>query len=157
MIKVEIPGRQALELKYLVLDYNGTLATDGLILQGVAERLVHLSTKTKIYILTADTFGTVRKMCEGLPVEIVVLQKADDGSSEKLEFVRQLGSEHTVAIGNGFNDHKMLQEAALGILIIGQEGCAVNALLASDIVVNKIEDALDLLLNTKRLIATLRR
>jgi len=61
-----------------------------------------------------------------------------------------------VAIGNGANDAAMLQEAALGIAVLGPEGLAAEALLAADVVVASIEDALDLLLRPHRLVATLR-
>ena len=51
----------------------------------------------------------------------------------------------------------MLEDAELGIAILGDEGCATSTLLASDITGKAIEDALALLLNEKRLIATLRK
>ena len=35
MIKVSIPGFKSLSLKYLVLDYNGTIAIDGALVPGV--------------------------------------------------------------------------------------------------------------------------
>ena len=35
MIKIEIPNYKTLELEYLVLDYNGTIALDGEILDAV--------------------------------------------------------------------------------------------------------------------------
>ena len=39
MLDLNIPGAQPLRLSHLILDYNGTLACDGSILPGVAERL----------------------------------------------------------------------------------------------------------------------
>jgi soluble P-type ATPase len=63
---------------------------------------------------------------------------------------------HVVAIGNGRNDRKMLDVAALGIAVCGAEGAAAETLQAGDIVVGRIVDALDLLLHPKRLMATLR-
>jgi len=51
----------------------------------------------------------------------------------------------------------MLEKSELGILIIGEEGASTNALLKSDIVINNIKDAIKLLLNEKRIIATLRK
>lgn len=61
-----------------------------------------------------------------------------------------------VAVGNGMNDRLMLRTAALGILVLGNEGTSVQALSSADIVVKDILDGLDLLLNPKRIIATLR-
>lgn len=69
-ITVEIPGYQKLQLRYLILDYNGTIALDGTLQKGIAERLQQLSEQLEIYIVTADTHGTVRKLCQQLPVQI---------------------------------------------------------------------------------------
>ena len=37
MISIDIPGHRRLELEYLVLDVNGTIATGGVLVPGVAE------------------------------------------------------------------------------------------------------------------------
>ena len=63
----------------------------------------------------------------------------------------------TVCIGNGRNDSLMLKEAALGICLIQAEGANVVSLLNADIACKSAKDALELLLNPKRLIATLRK
>ena len=39
MLEIDIPGWGRLELASLVMDYNGTLARDGVLLEGVRERL----------------------------------------------------------------------------------------------------------------------
>jgi soluble P-type ATPase len=62
-----------------------------------------------------------------------------------------------VAIGNGANDAAMLSTAALGIAVLGPEGTARESIEAADVVVTSIEIGLDLLLNPRRLVATLRR
>jgi len=59
-------------------------------------------------------------------------------------------------MGNGRNDRLMLQEAALGIAVIQTDGAAKEAVLAADVVVTGILDALALLLYPLRLTATLR-
>lgn len=155
VIKLDIPGSRSFLLHNLVLDYNGTLAEGGALIPGVASRINELATKLNVYILTADTFGTVKKACASLPAEVRVLD-GGQGAKAKEMFVRKLGEGHTVAIGNGANDSLMLKLAALGILIIGPEGAAVNSLLAAEVVVTDINHALDLLLEPKRLVATLR-
>lgn len=45
----------------------------------------------------------------------------------------------------------------MGIAVIGKEGCGVKTMLSADIVVNNIMDAINLLSNEKRMIATLRK
>ena len=66
------------------------------------------------------------------------------------------GAQRVVALANGRNDRLMLAEAALGIGIVGDEGLAAETLFASDIVVRHVADAFDLLLEPRRLIASLR-
>lgn len=154
MIQIEVPGGGILAFHHLVLDLNGTLATDGLVPPPVTERLRALSASLQVHVVTADTFGTAGAL-EGLGARIVRLPPGDQVAA-KATFVRALGREQTVAIGNGMNDEGMLREAALGVLVIGREGAAVRSLLAADLVVISIEDALDLLAFPKRLIASLR-
>ena len=57
---------------------------------------------------------------------------------------------------NGTNDALMLRRSALGIVIMGPECASAAALRAADVVAGDINAGLDMLLNPKRLIATLR-
>ncbi len=36
-MRIEIPGYKTMDLKYLVLDYNGTIAKDGIISESVKD------------------------------------------------------------------------------------------------------------------------
>ncbi len=155
MINMSIPGYGELNLKYLVLDYNGTLACDGVIITGVKELLTTLSRDLEIHLLSADTFGTMQSNIAGVPCKSLSL-KPESQDEAKYEYVRQLGSRYTAAIGNGRNDRLMLKEAALSIVVIQGECAAVETLLEADIVATDIRLALELFLNPKRLIATLR-
>lgn len=156
MIQVVIPGQKTLTLEVLVLDYNGTLALDGQMFESVKDPLVLLSQFLEIHVITSDTFGTVVKQCESLPIQVKVLESPDH-LQEKADFLIQFGERPIVAVGNGVNDELMLKRADLGIAVIGFEGVATRTLLAADIVVHRIEDALGLLLETTRLKATLRK
>jgi P-type E1-E2 ATPase len=156
LIEVSVPGRRTYRFEHLVLDLNGTIAADGEIIEGVAERLHLLGQVLSISIATADTHGSMSRLGAHLHAQIYrVEQGAED--VQKLALVQRLGEETTVAIGNGCNDVSMLKEAALGICVIGEEGAATEALMSSDVVVAGICAALDLLINTDRLAATLRR
>ncbi|MDD3860150.1 MAG: hypothetical protein PHW83_08120 [Bacteroidales bacterium] len=155
MIKFEIPGIKTINARFLVLDYNGTLAKDGIILPYVKEKLNQLSKVLSIYIITADTFGNVKSYIEDIKCECVIISGESQGK-QKLEFVRKLGSSEVIAIGNGANDALMIKDAVLGIAIIQQEGASVNSILNADIVCTNILDALDLLLNPLRVKASLR-
>ena len=156
MITAEIPGWGSLEIKNLVLDFNGTIATDGRLIEGVAPLLAEIKEKNVgIYVITADTNGTVRKECEGLPVEVMTY---DSGTVavNKMELVAKLGALHTACIGNGRNDSKMFGASALSIAVIGQEGTFTKAAMQADILTVDILSARSLLTKPNRLKATLR-
>jgi len=155
MIDVRIPGFCRLRLTHLVLDYNGTIALDGKPIAGVRKRLAALSARLSIHVLTADTFGTAAKSLAGLPLTLHVLARSGQDRA-KLRCVEALGASRAVCIGNGRNDRLMLHAAALGIVLLEREGAARESLLAADIAVARIDEALDLLDNPLRLVATLR-
>lgn len=156
MIRLDIPNGETLELEYVVFDYNGTIATDGVIDKGIAERLIKLSRKLKIYIATLDTFGTVKEHMKGLPVEVKVMP-AETGGLGKKNFVNELGADRTVCVGNGCNDIDMFNVAKLSLIVLGKEGMSIKTFNAADIAFKDSVDALDFLLNEKRMTATLRR
>ena len=43
MLKIQIPGREEMTLSHLILDYNGTIAEDGEIIEGIRPRLAELA------------------------------------------------------------------------------------------------------------------
>lgn len=155
MISIDIPGFRKLELVHLVSDYNGTLALDGKLLPGVAEALSSLAPNIHIHVITADTFGLAKAQLAALPIRLTITP-VESQAEAKLQFVSELGADTVVAIGNGRNDRKMLSAAALGIAIIQRESSAAETVASADVVSTNILDALELLHNPKRLVATLR-
>ncbi len=155
MIEVDIPGFKFLRIEHLVLDFNGTLAVEGELLTGVAERLNHLASMLSVHVVTADTFGRAAAQLEGVSCGLSVLP-ADGQDIAKLAYVNDLGAEETACIGNGRNDRLMLAGSALGIAVVLQEGASSLSLTAADIVCRDILSALDLLTRPLRLKATLR-
>jgi P-type E1-E2 ATPase len=155
MMTIDIPGKREMRVKYLVLDYNGTLAIDGKLIAGLEPLLNQLSEQLEIFVLTADTFGTVEKELVGVNCRISVIQP-EDQDKQKEQIVTSLGGEYVVAIGNGLNDALMLGSAELGIVLLQAEGAAVKTMLSADVVCRHITDALELLTNPLRLKATLR-
>lgn len=155
MIAIEIPGRGELRLDHLVLDFSGTLARDGALTTGVAERIAELSRRLLVHVVTADTRGTARKTLAGVPCNLHLLEPGSEAES-KLHFVRGLDPASVAAVGNGANDRLMLREASLGVAVVGPEGAAYDALAAADVVVCSICDAFDLLREPMRVRATLR-
>lgn len=155
MIEVAIPGWRDLRLEDCVLDVNGTLAENGILLPGVADLLDRLGSQLRLHLVTGDTYGTLADIERELGLHGKKLDPHRQ-AEQKQAYVRELGVERVVAIGNGVNDHLMLLEAALGIAVLGREGLATAALRDADVAVPDIVKAIELLLDTRRLIATLR-
>jgi soluble P-type ATPase len=155
MLEISIPGYKKLQLEHLVLDYNGTLACDGELIEGVEQSLERLAQHLEIHVVTADTFGKVRSRLENAPSKIVVLPQ-DDQHTGKRTYVEKLGAERTACVGNGRNDRLMLESAALGIAVVEKEGAAVEAIVAADVVCPTILAAFELLMSPLRMTATLR-
>ena len=156
MVKIDIPGWENLEIENIVLDMNGTVATDGRISQEVKVKIDSLSEKFRIYLLTADTYETADEEIWDTKVKLVRVA-GEDTQKEKLEFLKTLDLEKTVVLGNGNSDQLIMKEACLGIAILGDEGISIPTMKNSDLLVKSISDALNLFLKPKRLIATLRQ
>ena len=155
MIELDIPGAEPVQIQHIIMDYNGTLAVDGVLLEGLTELLIRLAEQVQLHVVTADTFGLASRHLTGLPCQLTILPPGRQAQA-KQEYVSALGGERCVAIGNGRNDRLMLQEAAIGIVLVQDEGASVQALQAADIVCRDALDALHLFLEPRRLVATLR-
>ena len=156
MIELNIPGRGILQLEHLVSDVNGTLAIDGQLQEGLAKSLRLLGDRLQVHLLTADTHGRQHIIDEQVGVQGVRVRPGNE-AEQKAEYVRQLGAEHVVAIGQGANDATMLKTAALGICVLSAEGSALETLLAADLVVPDIRTAISLLEKPLRIVASLRK
>lgn len=154
-MNIDIPGKKPFEIKNIVFDFNGTIAINGKLIDGVAANMNELSKRFNFYVITADTFGSVEKGLDNINCEMIKISKPDQDLS-KLNFVKQLGSEMTLAVGNGRNDKLMIKEAVLGIGVLQDEGIATETLLNSDIICKSVLDVFGYLKDTNKLIATLR-
>jgi soluble P-type ATPase len=152
MISIEIPQRGLYKLHHAVFDINGTLAVDGVALVGVADYLQTLGRHLSIHLLTAGTHGNLKELEKELGHPLKIIRTGED----KVNYVKMLGSDSVVAIGNGANDAGMLQLAAIGIAVLTDEGVAISTLRAADVLVTSPVHAIELLLLPKRLVATLR-
>jgi soluble P-type ATPase len=145
---VDIPGLGLIEVDTLLLDLNGTIAVDGVVLEGVADRISKLVKCFSILLLSGDTNGNAAAIAKDLGVKLSVVKNAEEK--------QKLCTKKTVAIGNGSIDKDMLSSATLGIAVIEREGVSATALRSADIITTSINDALDILIFPKRMIATLR-
>ncbi len=108
-----------------------------------------------VYLVSADTQGTLSRIASDLGILARRVGPGDEAEQEA-SLVGELGAERVVAIGNGANDARMLERAALGIAVLGPEGLAVSCLRVAAVLVPDIGAALDLLLYPRRLVATMR-
>lgn len=154
-MQLSIPGVGAIELKHLVLDFNGTIGRDGLLMSNIDKTVVELAGKITVHVLTADSGGTVAQEVEGLPCTFHIIASGNE-AEQKEAYVKSLGADFVVCIGNGANDRLMLKASRLGIAVLEGEGTAVSSIMNADIVARSIYDALGLLMVPQRIVATLR-
>jgi soluble P-type ATPase len=91
MLEIKIPGYADLFIEHLVLDYNGTIAIDGIPLPGVLEILSELSRSLNIHVITADTHGSVQDQLQLENISVHILEEGNQCEQKKV-FVTQLGA-----------------------------------------------------------------
>lgn len=156
MVTVEIPGYDTkLELKYLVLDFNGTLAIDGILFKGLKSQIEEMSKLMEIHVVTGDGFGTAKLQLEGVACQLKILGKENEAVQKKA-YVEQLGVEHVLAVGNGRNDLEMVRAAKLGIIVVQEEGASAQSMMAADIICRSIFDVFAMIHEPRKIRATLR-
>jgi soluble P-type ATPase len=159
MIRLEIPGLGVREIARVITDYTGTHAFAGAVRPAVKARLAALARAVEIHVLTADTFGTAGRELAELPVVVHVLT-GEGLDEQKRAYVLERDPRQVAAFGNGNNDRLLLRAVrdagGLAIAVDNGEGCALDAILAADLLVHGSENALDLLLDPDRCRATLR-
>ena len=156
MIELNIPGQGQIELEHLVCDVNGTLAVDGVLQDGLVRGFSILKDRLEIHLITADMHGKQEIIDRQLNFEAVRINPGEE-TLQKAAYIEQIGADRVVAIGQGANDAGMLKNARIGICILSPEGTAVETLLAADLVVSNINNALELLEKPLRLVASLRK
>jgi soluble P-type ATPase len=154
MITLQRPGQEPLEIDFILLDFEGTLASDRRVHPKAKDKINLLSKWSKIYILTKGEKEGVEQVLKKVKAEIIYLTEGG-ASQKKVDLLRQLGAFRTAAIGNGADDAPMIEEAGLGICIIGKEGASSDVMKKADLVFMDILDALDFLLKPLRQKATL--
>ena len=161
-IWLDVPGFGRLHVKAMCSDYTGTLSFRGKLIRGVSKRLFKLSEKLDIHVVTSDTRKTARAQLQGLPVTLQDDIPSSTHDEYKRDYVENigLGLNQVVIFGNGKNDRLWLQAVrdagGLAIAVDVGEGCAMEAMTSANVFVSGIGKALDLLLDEKRLVGTLR-
>lgn len=153
-MEYDIPGQGQLKIKTIILDLNGTLSVAGTVPDGVKRRLQLLKDRgLKVVFFTGNTRNDADDLAATLGIEWKLAKNAED----KRNLALQLDPESCASIGNGRIDLELMKVVKLRIVTLQAEGVHIQTMLASDIVVPTINDALDLFLDKQRLIATLRK
>lgn len=156
MITINVLNGCEYKITHAIFDYNGTLAEEGILSEEIKDLLARLGERVQVTIITADTFGLARTQLQG--VKGINLHILDPGNEavQKRDIIRSVGGKDTICFGNGANDGEMFAEAALAVGVIGREGAYQPTLAKADIIVTNPRDAIMLLLNPRRIVATLR-
>ena len=149
MITILRPGQSNLEIDFILIDFEGTLASDRRVHPKAKDKINLLSKRTKICILTKEEKERMEEVLKRVKAETVYLTEGES-SQKKLDLLRQLGPSRTVAIGGGLDDVSMIEEAGLGLCVLGKEGTSSEAIKKADVVFTNILDALDFLLKPLR-------
>ncbi len=152
---IKISGRKTVKIKNIIFDYNGTIAIDGQLIEGVAKSINELSSDFDFHVITADTFGSVNNELKDVNCTLIIVPE-ENQDLIKLEHLIKLGKETTLCVGNGRNDKLILKESVIGITVIQDEGTSTDTLMASDIICKSIMDVFEFLKKPDRLKATLR-
>ena len=152
-----IPNYGKITIKNIIFDINGTIQFKGQISNDLVKKIEELKKVYKIYLVSADTRGNLKELAEKLNVSYIKINPVENSEAEEKnrELIR-LGKDVTVAIGNGNNDTLMLKNAILGITILGSEGATIKSILNSEVIVPDPISAINLLLDEKIMIGTLR-
>jgi soluble P-type ATPase len=161
-IQISIPSFGELDIRTICSDFTGTLSLGGKLAVGVAPRLQELAKLVDVHVVTSDTNNTAKEELDGLPVLLHRIESDKPHHEYKRDFVLKQGLQprNVAVFGNGRNDRlwlNLVKEAGgLAIAVDVGEGCAVEAIENAHLFVSGIDRALDLLLHTNRVKATLR-
>ena len=103
MLEIDIPGYRVLRLEHLVLDYHGTLACDGGLLDGVRDRLEALRSIMD-WKLLFTVFATIFVAEIGDKTQLATLLYASGAEANKL----------TVFLGSSL---ALILTSALGVMV----------------------------------------
>ena len=154
MIVIQRPGQEPLEIEFIAVNFEGTLATDQRVHPKAKDKINLLSKRAKVFIFTAGEKARVSEVLRNVKAEVIYL-KEGEASRGKLDLLEQRGPHRTVAIGSGMGDVEMIEHSALGIGVMSREGTQAEAIAKADLVFMTILDALDFLLKPLRQRATL--
>jgi soluble P-type ATPase len=159
MIELTIPGRPSLAIHHLVCDVEGTLTLDGRFRDDLFRTLIGLQDRLTIHLITVDSMGLQDHIDQRLNIKAFRIKRDSEigEAAQKAAFIESLNADHVIAIGQGADDAEMLKAAALGISVLSPEGLSPQTLMAADLLVPDVAQALEAILNPLRIVNSLRR
>ena len=154
MISIERPNQGNLEIEFILIDFEGTLASDRRVHPKAKDKINLLSKRARILIFTTGEKESVSAVLRNVKAEVVYLREGE-ASRGKRDLLQQLGPRRTVAMGSGMSDIEMIQNSGLGIGVMSREGTLSEVIGKADLVFMTVVDALDFLLKPLRQRATL--
>lgn len=153
-MKYDFNNQPSIEIKTIVLDLNGTLAVNGQLVVGVAERIERLKNEMgfQLILVSGDQRGNGKSMASTLGIDF---RKANS-LEEKERVILEYNCETTAAIGNARIDIGTFKQAKIAIATLQGEGIHTGILKEVDILVPSILDALDLFIDPNSFKATMK-
>ena len=153
----DVTGRGKVSVENIVFDYNGTIAEDGKLMENVRILLPLLAQRAKIYIVSADTYGTVKEECKDLPVEVKTFAVEHAAECKEAIAIDLQKAGGVACLGNGINDIKMCKAADISIAVVNHETMSAELLRHVDIFAPSARAGVELFLRRGRLESTLRK
>jgi len=153
-MKYTVPEVGEIEITTIVFDLNGTLQVNGIIPDGVKERLSKLKERGfQLVLFSGDARGNASDIAKELGIEF---RKCINGKRKEEEFLT-FDTNKTAAIGNARIDIGKFKHAKLSIATLQAEGMHVEILKYVDVIVPSINDALDFFLDEGTFKGTMRK
>ncbi len=159
-IVINIPGFGERTIHTVICDYTGTLSCRGRLVPGVREQLLELVKRVDLHVITADSYGTAGSELTGIVVPYCLRKEGGQHDVEKREYAEKFILRQVAAFGNGNNDRLLLKQVkeagGLAIAVDNGEGCAIDAVMNSHLLIVGAVNVLNLLLEPRGCRATLR-
>ena len=92
MITIQRPGQEPLEIDFILIDFEGTLASDRRVHPKAKDKINLLSKRTKIYILTKEEKELVEEVLRKVKAEIIYLTEGE-ASQQEIGFIAPIGGD----------------------------------------------------------------
>ena len=89
MLTIHRPGQEPLDIEFILIDFEGTVAFDRRVHPKTKDKVNLLSKRTKIYILTKGEKEVIGEVLKKVNAEVIYLNEGE-GSQRKLDLINQL-------------------------------------------------------------------